>query len=448
MGIPIANTVWYVAGSSGTADFSDGTALTGYRNIAAAVAAGSLVNGGVYTYRAEHPTDKLIWENGSGAVNTGTGVVARTTIAESSTGAKIDFAVAPVVFFTHMKRDFDLLAPLNSPSLTGNPTAPTASPGDADTSIATTGFVKAAIDVILGGVSASFDTLSEIATSLGGKLTASNNLSDVGSAVTSRSNLGINAASLSPSSNTILALADHGALINATGTFTQTITAAATLGDKWRVFYRNNGTGVITLDPNGSENVNGTPTWKLYPGEGVEIICDGSNLFIINDSARVLLDTQTASSSATLDFTRFDSVRFSSYEFIFSEVLPATDAVVFQGLISNNGGSSFGSSGYYDARHASVSDGSSGDAGNLNQAQWALMTNIANTVGFAGQLLLTITPVAARFQFHASFVVSGGAPGSVVTAGLNNVTGGANAVRFKMSSGNIASGTVRMYGIR
>jgi hypothetical protein len=104
----MANTIWYVAGSSGTADFSDGTALTGYRNIAAAAAAGSLVNGGVYTYRAEHPTDKSIWENGSGAVNTGTGVLARTTIAESSTGAKINFAVAPVIFFPgNMRRDWD-----------------------------------------------------------------------------------------------------------------------------------------------------------------------------------------------------------------------------------------------------------------------------------------------------------------------------------------------------
>lgn len=40
------------------------------------------------------------------------------------------------------------LAPLASPSLTGNPTAPTASPGDNDTTIATTAFVTAAIAAI------------------------------------------------------------------------------------------------------------------------------------------------------------------------------------------------------------------------------------------------------------------------------------------------------------
>lgn len=36
----------------------------------------------------------------------------------------------------------ETLAPLASPALTGNPTAPTASPGDGDTSIATTAFVQ------------------------------------------------------------------------------------------------------------------------------------------------------------------------------------------------------------------------------------------------------------------------------------------------------------------
>lgn len=62
-----------------------------------------------------------------------------------------------------------LKAPLASPALTGNPTAPTPSPGDNDTSIATTGFVKAAIDVVLGGVSAAFDTLAELAAAIATK---------------------------------------------------------------------------------------------------------------------------------------------------------------------------------------------------------------------------------------------------------------------------------------
>lgn len=58
------------------------------------------------------------------------------------------------------------LAPKASPTFTGTPAAPTASAGTNTTQLATTAFVKAAVDVVLGGVSAAFDTLSEIAAAM------------------------------------------------------------------------------------------------------------------------------------------------------------------------------------------------------------------------------------------------------------------------------------------
>lgn len=68
---------------------------------------------------------------------------------------------------TQILTSVGLKAPLASPALSGVPTAPTAAPGTNTTQVATTGFVKAAIDVVLGGVSAAYDTLSEIATAIG-----------------------------------------------------------------------------------------------------------------------------------------------------------------------------------------------------------------------------------------------------------------------------------------
>lgn len=53
-------------------------------------------------------------------------------------------------------------APLNSPALTGNPTAPTQSAGNNSTRLATTAFVAAALAALLGGVSSAYDTLIEI----------------------------------------------------------------------------------------------------------------------------------------------------------------------------------------------------------------------------------------------------------------------------------------------
>jgi hypothetical protein len=68
---------------------------------------------------------------------------------------------------TAQQTALDLKANLASPTFTGTPAAPTASAGTNTTQLATTAFVKAAIDAVLGGVSSAFDTLSEIAASLG-----------------------------------------------------------------------------------------------------------------------------------------------------------------------------------------------------------------------------------------------------------------------------------------
>lgn len=80
-------------------------------------------------------------------------------------------------------------------------------------------------------------------------------------------------------SNTILAVADQAALIDITsGSFSQTFTAAATLGNGWWCYIRNSGTGQITLDPNASETIDGLTTFIMYPGETRLVQCDGTAL--------------------------------------------------------------------------------------------------------------------------------------------------------------------------
>lgn len=74
------------------------------------------------------------------------GKVELATTAETTTGTDTTRAVTPA----GVKAVADTKAPLASPALTGNPTAPTPTAGDNDTSIATTAFVTGGISTAVG----------------------------------------------------------------------------------------------------------------------------------------------------------------------------------------------------------------------------------------------------------------------------------------------------------
>lgn len=69
---------------------------------------------------------------------------------------------------------------------------------------------------------------------------------------------------------------DRGKCINATGTWTLSLPAAATAGPGWSMAIRNSNAGLITIDPNGAELINGVATVALVPGHGVMLVCSGT----------------------------------------------------------------------------------------------------------------------------------------------------------------------------
>lgn len=121
-------------------------------------------------------------------------------------------------------------------------------------------------------------------------------------------------------SNVVLALIDHSTEILASSTFTQTLTAAATLTAGWWVEYTNRGSGYITIDPSGSELINGLSTWLLLPGDHVKILCDGTGFIAASITKRKCLeDFMTAaervdfrSRTLSLDLTAAVQAAFDS----------------------------------------------------------------------------------------------------------------------------------------
>lgn len=74
---------------------------------------------------------------------------------------------------------------------------------------------------------------------------------------------------------------DLGTIINCTsGSFTVSLTAAATLGAGFNCWVWNTATtqtDAITIDPDASETIDGLTTLILQRGEGLQIVCNGTN---------------------------------------------------------------------------------------------------------------------------------------------------------------------------
>ena len=95
-----------------------------------------------------------------------------------------------------------------------------------------------------------------------------------------RSEMGVAATILNKSSSYTAVAGDRGKIIRGTADFTLSLTAAATLGSDWNVYVLGDG-GDVTIDPNGSETVDGSTTLVVSDGESVQVICDGTSFYAL-----------------------------------------------------------------------------------------------------------------------------------------------------------------------
>lgn len=95
--------------------------------------------------------------------------------------------------------------------------------------------------------------------------------------------------------------ADFAKHIEATsGTWTLSQTAAATLGDAFWFWFTNSGSGTVTIDPNGSETIDGAATLAVVQGESYLIYCDGSNFRTIGGGKQAALAQSYESANQTI----------------------------------------------------------------------------------------------------------------------------------------------------
>ena len=175
-----------------------------------------------------------------------------------------------------------------------------------------------------------------------------------------------------------------------------------------------------------------------------------------------LLQTQTASSSASVSFTSNINSTYPIYLFKFINLHPSHSSYVdFTFQASTNGGSSYGvtsTSTWFTAYHLeNDSDAAIEYNAASDQAQGTAFEVLCDNLGnlddasAVGSLFL-FNPSSTTFVKHymSETTYMGNDPNTLNPrkAGYFNTTSAVDAIQFKMASGNIASGTIKLYGIK
>jgi len=173
-----------------------------------------------------------------------------------------------------------------------------------------------------------------------------------------------------------------------------------------------------------------------------------------------LISSQTASSSASISFTSGIDSTYRTYMFKFINIHPATDGAEFQFNLSTDGGSNYNvtkTTTYFRARH--FEDGTNGNlsyltgydlAQSTSSQKLALAVGSDNDQSCVGTLTLyspSSTTFVKHFMVRIQESTEDNQSRDQYVAGYGNTTSAINAVQFTMSSGNIDSGTIHMYGI-
>jgi hypothetical protein len=172
--------------------------------------------------------------------------------------------------------------------------------------------------------------------------------------------------------------------------------------------------------------------------------------------APVLLDTKVASNSATIDFTSYIDSTYKLYTVEWDGVKSGSTGNGLQMRISTDGGSTWkaGASdyaysiAYWSTAGSTVTVQQSTGVASMNCAV-AVITTTANTSGSGTVKCFNPSDTARFFSIETSSVVTNTSTLIYTHRGCGNYTtaGAVNGFRFLMQSGNIVSGTFRLYGV-
>ena len=168
------------------------------------------------------------------------------------------------------------------------------------------------------------------------------------------------------------------------------------------------------------------------------------------------ISTATASSSATISFTGLSS-SYITYMVEFSNVVVATNSVDFYAQFGTGGTPTYQTSSYYGMRIGGGSSTSNNGTGFTNAAQIMMNSSSAGFsltttagAGLDGRFYISNpsqSTINHQCQWQIAYQSSGTESCQFVGGAEWRGTTAVTAIKFYMSSGNIASGTFTLYGL-
>ncbi len=175
----------------------------------------------------------------------------------------------------------------------------------------------------------------------------------------------------------------------------------------------------------------------------------------------ILISTQTASASANLSFTTGLNSTYDEYIFKFINIHPASDTESFTFNMSTDAGSNYNvtkTTTAFRARHD--------EADTATELSYLTGEDIAQGTGYqilseglgndndesvSGTLTIfnpSSTTYVKHFISNCNVYRHNNISGNYFYAGYGNTTSAVNAIDFKMSSGNIDDGIIKLYGVK
>ena len=173
-----------------------------------------------------------------------------------------------------------------------------------------------------------------------------------------------------------------------------------------------------------------------------------------------LISTQTASSSSTIDFTSGIDSTYKEYIFKFINIHPSADGSQFLFNLSADTGSNYNVTKTTTAFRSfhSEDDSATGlgyyTGGDLAQStdfqRFADSLGNDNDQSLSGTFTLfdpSSTTFVKHFIANVNYSYDADYSLQYFLAGYGNTTSAIDAIQFKMNSGNIDSGTIKLYGV-